>query len=317
MANVTNEQKPADKLIIGKNEVYMVAAGVLLILLIASVFTGGFGILGNKTATVTNQTATFVPDMAKINEIKTLLEDNYFVSTGQTATITYVNATHESGFITITYSAEGQEVPITISDDYKYIFGSSPMDLELIKQQMAAAKTQAGSQTTTTTPAEKVDKPTAQGFIMAYCPYGLQFLKAYVPVMELLGDKADISVNFVQYAMHGKKELDGNNYIYCVQKNNKPLLTNYLRCAVENGDYSGCVASTIGLNSSTIDACVVSLDAQYNITGLYNNQSTWLSGQYPMYPVEQELASLYGVQGSPTFVLNGKSVSVSRTSEAI
>jgi hypothetical protein len=163
---------------------------------------------------------------------------------------------------------------------------------------------------------QKADKPKAQAYIMSFCPYGLQMLKAYVPVMELLGDKADLQVGFVPYAMHGKNEVDGNNYIYCVQKDSKAKLPAYLRCFVENGDYKGCLA-TAGVDTAKTESCVSSLDSQFNITGLFNDQTTWLSGRYPQYPVQQAEAEQFGVQGSPTFVLNGQQVPVSRSAEAI
>lgn len=165
-------------------------------------------------------------------------------------------------------------------------------------------------------PAVKTDKPQAQAFIMSYCPYGLQFMKAYVPVMELLGDKADITLNFVSYAMHGKKEVDGNNYLYCVQKENKAKLPAYLRCFVESGDYESCLA-TAGIDANKTASCVASLDKQHNITGLFNDKTTWLSGTYPQYPVEAALNAKYGVGGSPTFVLNGAQFDVARSAEAI
>jgi hypothetical protein len=142
---------------------------------------------------------------------------------------------------------------------------------------------------------------------MAFCPYGLQFLKAYIPVIELLEDDADLEVNFVYYAMHGKRELDANNYIYCVQEKQKASFTQYLRCFVEAGDYSGCVA-TVGLDTAEIETCVAELDSQYNITNMYYDESTWLSGNYPLYPVDSLLNTQYGVGGSPTFILNGQRI---------
>ena len=165
-------------------------------------------------------------------------------------------------------------------------------------------------------PVPKSDKPHAQAFVMAYCPYGLQFLKAYVPVMELLGDKADVTVDFVSYSMHGQKELEANSYIYCVQKDNKAKLTPYLRCFVETGNYTTCLA-TAGINGNQTASCVSALDSQYNITGLYNDKSTWLSGYYPQYPVQATENEQYGVGGSPTFVLNGQEASPNRTPESI
>jgi len=165
-------------------------------------------------------------------------------------------------------------------------------------------------------PVPKANKPQANAFIMAYCPYGLQFLKAYVPVIELLGKKADVNVNFVYYAMHGEKELIANNYIYCVQKESKEKLTAYLRCFVESGDYQSCLG-TAGVDAAKTTACVAALDSKYNITKMFNDRSTWLSGNYPLYPVENTLNQEYGVGGSPTLVINGVEASPSRTAESI
>jgi protein-disulfide isomerase len=168
----------------------------------------------------------------------------------------------------------------------------------------------------TTEEVPKTAKPVANAFIMSHCPYGLQFLKAYVPVIELLGDKADLEINFVHYIMHGKDELDDNNRIYCIQKEQNDKLTDYLRCFVENGDYESCLAST-GIDTEQLDACIAAADEEFKITEMYNDQDSWLSGSYPQYLVDAELATQYGVGGSPTFVLNGQTISVTRSAEAI
>jgi len=158
----------------------------------------------------------------------------------------------------------------------------------------------------------KSDKPVANGFIMSYCPYGLQFLKAYIPVMELLGSKADIKVDFVQYTMHGEKEMTENNNMYCIQKDQQPLFTKYLRCMVEKQDSAACVAE-VKVDNTKLKACLAKLETDYNVTAIFKAST----GNYPTYPVDAVLAAQYGVGGSPTFVLNGKTVSVNRSPEAI
>ena len=161
-----------------------------------------------------------------------------------------------------------------------------------------------------------VDGPTANAFIMSYCPYGLQFLKAYVPVIELLGGKANVLVNFVSYAMHGEKELTENSRMYCIQYEQNDKFTDYLRCFVETDDPESCMTST-GVDAEAVDSCMTRLDEEFKISELYNDQSTWSGGRYPLYPVELELNSKYGVGGSPSFVLDGRAVSVTRSPEAI
>lgn len=160
--------------------------------------------------------------------------------------------------------------------------------------------------------APKSDKPVANGFIMSYCPYGLQFLKAYIPVMELLGSKADLKVNFVPYTMHGEKEMVENNNMYCIQKEQQPLFTKYLRCIVEKQNATECDAEA-KVDTAKLTACLAKLETDYNVTGIFKAGG----GQYPSYPVDAVLATQYGVRGSPTFVLNGQTLSVNRAPEAI
>jgi protein-disulfide isomerase len=171
--------------------------------------------------------------------------------------------------------------------------------------------------TTTTQPQEipKSDKPEVHAFVMSYCPYGLQFLKAYIPVMELFGEKADMEVNFVSYAMHGEKEVYENLRMYCIQKEQKDKFTDYLRCFVKAGDYESCI-NEVGIDETGLDTCMNETDEEFEITKKLNDQSTW-SGSYPPFDADKELCEQYGVGGSPTFVINGQEVSVNRSPEAI
>lgn len=211
-----------------------------------------------------------------------------------------------SGLYEVITSYQGQQIPVYVTKDGSLLFVSQPINM--------AAK----AATTTTQPQQipKKDKPEAHAFVMSYCPYGLQFLKAYIPVMELLGSKADLQVNFVPYAMHGKKELDENTRMYCIQKEQQDKFVKYLRCFVQSGDSTKCITEA-GVDKTKLESCINSTDKQFNITGLYNDQSTWSGGSYPQYPVEATLASKYDVGGSPTFVLNDVTINVNRAPEAI
>ncbi|HDD72706.1 MAG TPA: hypothetical protein ENG00_01285 [Candidatus Aenigmarchaeota archaeon] len=173
-------------------------------------------------------------------------------------------------------------------------------------------------QTQNQQPAEvpKTDRPKVNVFVMSYCPFGLQFEKALIPVMKLLGSNADISVNFVDYIMHGKKELDENLRQYCIQKEQREKYVDYLECFVQSGDYSKCL-SEAGVDEEKLDSCITATDEEYNITGLYNDRSTWSGGRFPQFPVESDMNSRYGVRGSPTFVVNGKVMRVNRSPEAV
>ncbi|MEK7212883.1 MAG: hypothetical protein AAB678_00395 [Patescibacteria group bacterium] len=162
----------------------------------------------------------------------------------------------------------------------------------------------------------KTDRPKAELFVMSYCPYGLQMEKAFLPAWELLKNKADFSIKFVSYAMHGLKELEENTRQYCLAKNFSAKFIPYLKCFTGKDDYKACLTEA-GVSESSLASCVNDTNKKFGILDKYNDQSTWLSGRFPQYPVNADLNQTYGVQGSPTLILNGVEVSSARTPEAV
>lgn len=166
------------------------------------------------------------------------------------------------------------------------------------------------------TPPPQTDKPKVELFVMSYCPYGLQMEKAYLPAFELLKKRADMDIKFVSYAMHGKKELDENTRQYCIQKDQNTKFVKYLTCFTGKDDYAGCLKEA-GVNESQVNSCMTKADSQFKITANFDDQASWLSGQFPLYQVHAAENEKYGVQGSPTLVINGVQVDVSRSPEAV
>lgn len=163
----------------------------------------------------------------------------------------------------------------------------------------------------------KNDKPKVELFVMSYCPYGLQMEKAYLPAWDLLKDKADIDLKFVSYAMHGLKEIEENTRQYCIQQQQPAKFRDYLKCFTGKDDYAGCMAST-GISAGSLTSCINSTNKKFGILDKYNDQTTWLSGRYPLYPIQSDLNDKYGVQGSPSLVINGvQAEGVGRTAEAV
>jgi protein-disulfide isomerase len=112
--------------------------------------------------------------------------------------------------------------------------------------------------------------------------------------------------------MHGEKEATENTRMYCIQKEQKDKFTDYLRCFVESNDADTCV-NTVGIDETALETCMQETDDQFEITKtIQESQET-----YPPYAVDAVLAQTYGVGGSPTFVLNGATVSVNRAAESI
>ncbi len=150
----------------------------------------------------------------------------------------------------------------------------------------------------------KSDKPTVELFVMSHCPFGTQAEKGIIPVVKLLKGKINFQVKFVNYSMHGKSEIDENTLQYCIQKEEPNKYIDYLTCFLEKGDTAGC-EKKVGLNMDKINQCIKNADKEFNITKNYEDKSSWLSGRFPKYEVNNKENLKYNVQGSPTLVING------------
>ena len=223
--------------------------------------------------------------------------------------------------VNLLLSAQGKTQPVTyyVSKDGKYFF---PIGIEM----KPVGKVELSKP-------PKTDKPSVELFVMSYCPYGVQMEKALIPVLNLLGNKVSFSLHFVNYAMHGPQEVWENARQYCIQKLfGREVLLKYLDC-FDKTDVSGinnasdyfkkleeaseeCIKK-LGIDENKLNACIEELNKEYNLWEIVHNRSTWISGRFPPFPVENNLNKKYGVQGSPTLVINGVKVSVARSPEAL
>ncbi len=162
----------------------------------------------------------------------------------------------------------------------------------------------------------KSEKPVVELFVMSYCPFGLQMEKAFVPVAKLLGEKADINVRSVSYAMHGLKEVEENTRQYCIQKVAPEKYWSYLECFLASNDAQSCMAAA-GIPEEAVERCASDADEEFGISREWEEKARWLNGRFPRYPVDAELNQQYGVRGSPTVVINEKVVRLRRSAEAV
>jgi len=291
------EEKGKFSIKVPKINLWMVLSLVLAVSLLVVIVTGWPLNMSSRAVEAGALTAS----QAKTKAIDYI--NNNLVQPGTSASAVSVE---DIGWVyKIVTSYQGSEIDIFITKDGSYLFLQGFDTTEEIAQEESEPEE-----------VPKSDRPDVHGFVMSYCPYGLQFIKAYIPVMELLGDKADLELNFVDYAMHDKKEINENTRMYCIQKEQGHKLTEYLRCFVETDDYEKCL-NDVGIDKTKLESCISSTDEEFKITELYNDQSTWLNGAYPQYPVDAVLANMYGVGGSPTFIVNGMELSVNRSPEAI
>lgn len=146
---------------------------------------------------------------------------------------------------------------------------------------------------------------------MSHCPFGAQAEKGMIPVAELLGDKIDFEIKFVNYVMHGEKEVVEQVNQHCIKTEEPDKFLPYLKCFLKAGDGDSCLEE-LKIDETKLEACVEAVDEEFSITENLENPS----GRFPAFLINDEECTEYGVRGSPTLVINGESVSSSRSPAA-
>lgn len=275
-----------------KSSLWMMISGILAVLLIISVYNnGGFGKGGGKLS------AKEAADKAVAYINTNLLQP------GTTATASDVK--EENNLYRVKLNIGGREYDSYITKDGGLLFPSA-VDLT------AKAETPAQNTAQPATPTvEKSDKPSVELFVMSHCPYGTQAEKGMIPVAELLGNKINFEIKFVNYAMHGEKEVLEELNQYCIKAEQGNKFLPYLKCFLKAGDGASCL-SEAGIDKTKLESCTKKTDAEFKVTENLKNPT----GNYPAFLINDKECDEYGVSGSPTLVINGKIVSSARSPAA-
>ncbi|MBR9691581.1 thioredoxin family protein [Candidatus Woesearchaeota archaeon] len=276
---------------IKKIVVWQISTAVLVVLLIISVFMGGFS--KGSSSGLTAQAAA--------DKTIKFINQNLLQGQGKAT----LKSVEESGNLyRLKLDVNGQELDSYVTKDGQLLFPQAinlDETLEIPEQTPQQAPAQG---------LEKSDKPVIELFVMSHCPYGTQMEKGIIPVVDLLGDKIDFQLKFVNYAMHEQKEIDEQLNQYCIQKEYPDHFIDYLKCFLEEGKGDECIVKE-KLDSSKISSCVEKADKEFGITEDYNDKSKW-RGRFPPFNIYDSDNEKYGVRGSPTLVINGKTISSGR-----
>ena len=257
------------------------------------------------TVTITNPKI----DQAKVNDTVTFVKETF-----ELPELSIKETVIDDGLYKITLLIEGQELPIysTFSGDNLVIPG-----MGLLNKKEALEQKEVQEQANVQEEVPKAEKPVVEVFVMSHCPYGTQIEKGLIPVYDLLKEDADIQVKFADYAMHGEVEVLEQLNQYCIEKElGKDKYFEYLSCFLEDGKTQECF-ERVGITEEQISSCVSSTDQEFDITKNLNDQSTW-RGSFPTFNVFLSEVNKYGVQGSPTTVINGVVVkNMSRSPQGI
>lgn len=280
-----------------KAGVWKTLAIALIILLAVSIYTGGFSSLkGESKEKITEKTLAFVNNQ--------LLQ-------GQTAAKLNSIAEKE-GLYNLKLDIAGREIDTYVTKNGKLLFPQA-VDMEAVPN---PSSTPSDDQTAPAAPdLPKSDQPKIELFVMSHCPFGTQAEKGILPAIEKLGDKIDFELKFVYYAMHGEKEIKEQMNQVCIQQEQNENFNSYLKCFLDQGEGKSCL-TTAKIDQDKLSACVKKLDAQFQVIKKLNDQSTWLSGRYPLFDVYKEENDRYQIGGSPTLIINGQPASSERSPAA-
>jgi len=206
---------------------------------------------------------------------------------GQVENVEVVEVTDEGGLYAVKFSyanpetSTTEEATLQITKDGTNLILGQTIPLTGAVTQDAPTET---PQTPTPTNAPKSDKPIVELFIMTHCPYGTQAEKGFLPVLESF-DKADTKIRFVHYFMHEPEETETPRQV-CIREEQSNKFLPYLREFLKEGNSEDALTAA-NIDTVKMETCI----------------SSGKADEY--YAEDSALSQTYGVQGSPTLVING------------
>ena len=266
---------------------------VLVIALVASVFTNGFGITGGFV--------TLDPNAAA-NKAISFINSNVLKSQGMTAQL--INTSESHGLYLVNIAISGQKTYIYVSKDGNMFFQPGA------EIDMSAAVSPSGSNQQTSFSPPKTDKPTVQMFVMSFCPYGKQAEEGIGPAMAILGKDVNFEPHFIVSmsgdtvnSLHGPNEAAEDMRQVVIWKYWPEKFWKYV-------DYVNANTTVNSISTAWKDAA--------KAAGLDSTQieSKVASEGLTLIKDEAALAQSLGVSSSPTILVNGGPYNGDRTAEA-
>lgn len=244
--------------------------------------------------------------------------NSYLMQPGSAVTVREVS--EEGGlYKAVVVLPDGNETTSYLSKDGTKFF---PQVMDVAEYEVKAKEQEAQQQAAevkSLAEIPKLEKTVAELFVMSFCPYGVQAEQVMAPVVDLLGDKADIQIRFIAsvpgndldqvQSLHGKIEgIEGARQL-CVAKNyDTDTFWNYLK-AINNDCYPIYRNGEDAYEVCWKKAAVAAKVDTGKIESCLKNEGAAL------IKAEDESAKGYGVSGSPTLIINGARYNGARTPE--
>jgi hypothetical protein len=259
---------------------------------------------------------TFEFNMEKVNNLASIFEDYYYVASGgtQASDFEYASYNEYPTYVEIVYTVDGtQTFPVYISKDYTTLY-PQVLGVEEFKLEIEDAKASMAQQVEEPAEMQKSETPEVLLFVMSFCPYGNVAEDAMDPVVDLLGETMNFEPIYIVSqtgdggwtSLHGNVELNQDvrekiiynlygpdvwmDYVYKVNA----------QCNYMDADecWTG-PAEELGINTTEVEG--------------YFSNSTYVD---ELLGREAMFTAVYGVSGSPTLIINGKTHSIERTPES-
>lgn len=211
----------------------------------------------------------------------------------------------------VSFTSQGRPGTFYVTNDGKFALIGQAIDLEIMAKELGETGVTAEAEEAVEVP--KTETPDVEVFVMSYCPYGLQMEKAVLPVQNLLGEYANFDIKFVHYVMHGEKESVENARQYCIRENEPEKLWSYLDCFITEGEGNEQLCMALSeVDILETESCIIAARTDFKI-----DEDLASGATYPAFRIDKDVSESYGVQGSPTVVINGQIVSMGRTPESV
>jgi hypothetical protein len=233
--------------------------------------------------------------------------------------VTLISTEEESGLYKIKVDIQGQEYDLYASKDGNLLFLDS---ISMVPPELKEIA--------------KTETPEVRLFVMSFCPYGNLAEGIMNPVEELLGDEADIKLNYIIYSdyasgypeycfdeediycsMHGIEELNQNIRESCVQKYQPEKLWDFVMEVNENADSTNVeekweeIAQRTDVDVEKVKECQENETKDILVRELELNKKN-----YPVQdPSRHEGMEETPISGSPTLVINGTVYDGERSSQ--
>lgn len=226
------------------------------------------------------------------------------------ATASLIEILEENGLYKVKFSIGEQEVESYVTLDGKFLFPEeSAVNLEPPKPKEISKK----------------EVPEVNLFVMAFCPYGNQAEELMIPVVNLLGNKANIQLHYIvsksseeKYnSLHGEQEVHQDIRELCVNKYQSEKLWDFVMKINENCDAQNVdskweeIAAGIGIDVNKIKDC-----QEKEGSGLLDREVELIGTEYLVQdPANHQNQEKISISGSPTLVINGIIYDGERSSE--